>query len=179
MAGDLTFLREIEKKSGERVSACYGCCRCTNGCPAVPDMDLLPHQVIRHIILGNRDRVLQSITPWACVQCTTCSVRCPNDIHIAHVLETLRKLAVREHAASDPATWEFDRLFLESVKKHGRLHELATILRYKGKKGGLFGETRMGLGMLLKGRMGLMAHNIKGRGHMEQLFERLGGEGDE
>lgn len=175
MRDDNTFLREMEKESGEQVSACYQCCRCTNGCPAVAEMDLLPHQVIRHIILGGRDKVLQSTTLWACVQCTTCSVRCPNDIHIAHVFETLRKIAVREGKAKDLSFWRFDELFLESVKKHGRLYEFETILRYKGEKGDLFGETRMGAGMLLRGRMGLMPHNIRGRHHVRRIFERLRG----
>ena len=179
MSVGVTFLKEMETESGEQVSACYQCCRCTNGCPAVPEMDLLPHQVIRHIVLDNRDKVLQSMTPWACVQCSTCSVRCPNDIHIAHVFETLRKVAVREGKAKDLSTWRFDELFLESVKKHGRLYELETLLRFKGEKGDLFSDTRMGAGMLLKRRMGLMPHNIKGRRNVKRLFERVREGGNE
>jgi heterodisulfide reductase subunit C2 len=179
MVDSLTFLKEIERESNEQISACYQCCRCTNGCPAVPEMDLLPHQAIRHIILGNRDKVLESATLWACVQCTTCSIRCPNDIHIARVFETLRKIAVRERKAKDLSAWRFDELFLESVKKHGRLYELETVMRYKGEKGGLFSETKMGIGMLLKRRMGLMPHNIRGRRNVKRLFERVREGGNE
>jgi heterodisulfide reductase subunit C2 len=173
MAGDFTFLKEIEAESGESVSACYQCLRCTNGCPAVPEMDLFPHQIIRHIVLEDRNRVLESSTLWACVQCSTCSVRCPNDIHIARVFEVLRRLAIREGKASSSNAWRFDELFLQSVKKHGRLYELETMLRYKIEKGGLIRETRMGAGMLLKRRMGVTPHNIRGRHHVKHIFDRI------
>ena len=174
---DLTFLKEIEKASGEKVSACYQCYRCTNGCPVAAEMDVYPHRIIRHIILGDREKVLKSKTVWTCLQCATCSIRCPNDINIAHVFETLRKIAAAENTAPDKATWTFDKLFLENVRKHGRLHELEVVMKYKLAMKDLFGdvagEMKMGLGMMTKGRMGLLPHNIKNRAALKEVFKKL------
>ncbi|MHB8111760.1 MAG: 4Fe-4S dicluster domain-containing protein, partial [Syntrophorhabdaceae bacterium] len=128
---DLSFLKEIENKSGEKVSPCYQCYRCTVGCPVAADMDIYPHRIMRYILLGDREKVLRSKTIWTCLQCVTCSVRCPNDIDIAHVFDTLRKIAVVEHREAEKDTWTFDSFFLDSVRKHGRLHELEAIMKYK------------------------------------------------
>jgi heterodisulfide reductase subunit C len=169
---DLTFLKEMEEESKERISACYQCYRCTTGCPVLPEMDVLPHRVIRYIMLGEREKVLSSKTIWSCLQCYTCSVRCPNDIHIGHVFDTARKIAVREkNVTSD--LWTFDTLFLKSVRSHGRLYELEAIMRYKLKKRDLFGDTRMGLDMMKKGRMAILPHHIKDRKGLRCAFDRL------
>src|SRR5208283_4767166 len=127
---DLTFCKEMERESKERISACYQCYRCTTGCPALPEMDILPHRVIRYIMLGEKEKALRSKTIWSCLQCYTCSVRCPNDIHVGHVFDTLRKITVHEKKAQNTDVWKFDELFLDSVRKHGRLYELEAVMRY-------------------------------------------------
>jgi heterodisulfide reductase subunit C len=169
---DGSFLDELEVSSGERISSCYQCYKCTAGCPVVREMDIYPHRIMRHILLGNREKVLQSKTIWVCLQCVTCSIRCPNDIDVAHLFDTLRKRAVKEGKAADMDGWTFDRFFLESVERHGRLHEIEAILRYKMKKGNLFGDARMGTGMFLKGRMGVLPHNVRDRERMREIFKK-------
>jgi len=116
--------------------------------------------------------VLSSKTIWSCLQCYTCSVRCPNDIHIGHVFDTARKIAVREKKALTDV-WIFDTLFLDSVRKHGRLYEMEAIMRYKLKKKDLFSDTRMGLDMMRKGRMALLPHNIKDKKGLQRALGRL------
>jgi heterodisulfide reductase subunit C len=168
---DAKFLKEVERESKEQISTCYQCYRCTNGCPAVPEMDILPHRIIRYIMLGEKDKVLSSKTIWSCLQCYTCSVRCPNDIHVGHVFDTARKIAIREgKGASD--VWTFDELFLDSVRKHGRLYELGSVMSYKLKKKDFFSDTKMGMDMMKKGRMGLFPHNIKDRSGLKKALER-------
>jgi heterodisulfide reductase subunit C len=136
-------------------------------------MDIYPHRIIRHIILGDREKALASGTIWTCLQCTTCSVRCPNDIDIAHVFDTLRKIAVAEHREAEKDTWTFYRFFLDSVKKHGRLHELESIMNYKMAKKDFFSDAKMGLDMFLKGRMGILPHNIKDRQALKEMFKKI------
>jgi heterodisulfide reductase subunit C2 len=169
---DLTFLKEMERESNERISSCYQCYRCTAGCPALPEMDILPHRVIRYIMLGDKEKVLSSKTIWSCLQCYTCSVRCPNDIHIGHVFDTARKIAVREKKVTQDV-WTFDTLFLDSVRKHGRLYELEAVMRYKLKKKDFFSDTKMGLDMVKKGRMAVFPHNIRDRKGLKKAFETL------
>jgi heterodisulfide reductase subunit C len=167
---DLTFLTQMERESHEAIGTCYQCYRCTNGCPAVPEMDILPHRVIRYIMLGEKEKVLTSKTIWSCLQCYTCSVRCPNDIHIGHVFDTARKIAVREKQISNDV-WTFDNLFLKSVRSHGRLYELEAVMRYKLAKKDFFSDTRMGLDMVKKGRMALLPHNIRDRSGLRKAME--------
>jgi len=166
----IDFLQEIEDITGEKVSTCFQCCKCTTGCPVVTRMDIYPHNMIRHIILGNRDKVLTSKAIWTCIQCITCSVRCPNNIDIARILNTLRKIAIQEGKALEKDTWQFDTMFMESVKKHGRLYEVGTILRYKITTRDFVKDFKMGLGLLFKGRIGIMPHTIKNRRALKVLF---------
>ncbi len=174
---DPSFLKEIEERSNERVSACYQCYRCTNGCPALEEMDIYPHRFMRYIILGDREKVINAKMPWACLQCYTCSVRCPNDIDVAHVINTVRKVAAAEGVGAHEDTWLFDTLFLDNVERHGRLNEMEVMVRYKLAKKNLFdmNDAGMGLRMFLKGRMGLKSHNIKDRAALKKMFEKLKG----
>jgi len=158
-----SFLDEIETRSGVTVSECYQCCRCTNGCPVARDMGIVPHRVIGHILNGQRDKVLASTSPWKCLQCATCSLRCPNGIDIAHVFETLRQLAIESGLAVKNDVWHFDHLIIDSVARHGRLCELATIIRYRLSKKEFLKDAAMGLDMMKKGRIGLSSHNVRDR----------------
>src|SRR4030042_2127797 len=86
------FLAAVESHSGERVCACSQCRKCTNGCPLAFAMDLKPNQVMRMVQLGLDDELLRAKTIWICASCQTCTTRCPNDIDIAHVMDSLRQL---------------------------------------------------------------------------------------
>ncbi len=90
------FLVEVEEKSGVKVSACYQCRKCTNGCPVTFAMDLYPDQVMRYIQLGLRKEILQSSTIWVCASCETCTTRCPNEVDIAKVMDYLKQTIVRK-----------------------------------------------------------------------------------
>src|SRR5450759_5006011 len=90
-----TLKSQIAESSGQKISTCYQCEKCTNGCPLSFAMDIHPHQVMHNIQLGSIDDVLNSDTIWVCASCETCTTRCPNDIDIAHVMDTLRQLSTK------------------------------------------------------------------------------------
>ncbi|MBU1474665.1 MAG: 4Fe-4S dicluster domain-containing protein, partial [Acidobacteria bacterium] len=86
---------------------CYQCGKCSAGCPAVSNMDILPNQIIRYAQLGFKDELLESKSIWACASCMTCNVRCPKGINIAEVIEVLRQLLLRkrkDHVEVDKMT---------------------------------------------------------------------------
>ena len=56
------FVRKVEELSGQKLLACYQCGKCSAGCPAAPEMDILPNQVIRYAQLGLKDELL-SVQP--------------------------------------------------------------------------------------------------------------------
>jgi heterodisulfide reductase subunit C len=90
------FVRKVEELSGQKLLACYQCGKCSAGCPAVSEMDILPNQVIRYAQLGLKDELLNARSVWVCASCYTCNVRCPKGIKIAEVMEAVRQVLLRK-----------------------------------------------------------------------------------
>ena len=90
------FVRKVEELSGQKLLACYQCGKCSAGCPAVSEMDILPNQVIRYAQLGMKDELLAAKSVWVCASCYTCNVRCPKGIKIAEVMEAVRQILLRK-----------------------------------------------------------------------------------
>ena len=90
------FIAKVEELSGQNLLACYQCGKCSAGCPAVSQMDILPNQIIRYAQLGLKDDLLKSKSIWICASCFTCNARCPKGINIAEVIEALRQILLRK-----------------------------------------------------------------------------------
>jgi len=91
-----SFVGKVEEISGQNLLACYQCGKCSAGCPAVSEMDILPNQIIRYAQLGFKDELLQSKSIWICASCFTCNARCPKGINIAEVIEAIRQILLRK-----------------------------------------------------------------------------------
>jgi heterodisulfide reductase subunit C len=85
------FTKKIVDASGQNVFSCNLCGKCTAGCPISQVMDVKPHQFVRLIQLGYQ-KVLESKTIWLCASCLTCVSRCPKEIDIPKLMESLRFL---------------------------------------------------------------------------------------
>jgi len=90
------FVAKVQELSGQNLLACYQCGKCSAGCPAVSQMDILPNQIIRYAQLGFKDELLQSKSIWICASCMTCNARCPKGINIAEVIEAIRQILLRK-----------------------------------------------------------------------------------
>jgi heterodisulfide reductase subunit C len=90
------FVKKVEEISGQNLLACYQCGKCSAGCPAVSEMDILPNQIIRFAQLGLKDDLLKSKSIWICASCFTCNARCPKGINIAEVIEAIRQILLRK-----------------------------------------------------------------------------------
>ena len=90
---------EIMEHSGQDVNACIQCGRCTAGCPMVSAMDLLPREIMLLLQNGAGEKVTNSKTPWVCASCFTCSARCPREIDICRVMESVRVRLLRPRGA--------------------------------------------------------------------------------
>jgi quinone-modifying oxidoreductase, subunit QmoC len=150
---------------------CIQCGTCGGSCPSGPDMDHTPRAIFAMIDAGWEDEVLHSNTPWYCVSCYFCTVRCPQEIHITDVMYTLKRMAVQRGLFRELDVGnapEFSETFIDMVENYGRAFELGLVTRHylrhrpldAVKKAGL------GLGMFSKGRMDLMPKRIK---DMDQL----------
>jgi len=90
------FVVKVQELSGQNLLACYQCGKCSAGCPAVSQMDILPNQIIRYAQLGFKDELLRSKSIWICASCMTCNARCPKGINIAEVIEAIRQILLRK-----------------------------------------------------------------------------------
>jgi heterodisulfide reductase subunit C len=166
-----TFLDDVTKASKVSIQACYQCQKCSAGCPVVAAMDIMPNQVIRQIQYGKREKVLSSKTIWICASCHTCSVRCPNDIDIAKVMDTLRHLSLKSgFKAGEGEIPIFHSAFLASIKATGRIHELSLILRYKLKTRDFLKDAALGWEMFRRGKIKILPQSFSGGREIKEIF---------
>jgi len=166
------LLREVIETSGEDPKACYQCQKCSAGCPVAYAMDILPSQMIRRIQYGQRDLILASRSIWLCASCHTCSARCPNDIDIARIMDTLRHLALRAGVpAGEKEIPLFHRAFLDTVKTYGRIHEISMIIRYKSKTRDFFKDAALGWQMFRRGKIKLLPATLSGGREIKDIFK--------
>jgi heterodisulfide reductase subunit C2 len=176
-----SFLNEVEEGSGIKVAACYQCRKCTNGCPVTFAMDLYPDQILRYIQLGLKQEVQESATIWVCSSCETCTTRCPNEIDIAGVMDFLKQSVVKEKGrAAETKVLTFHKVFMDDIRKRGRVFETGLVGNYFLKSGDWFhklkdrtilDEMRLGWMMLIKGRLNLFPKKIKGIEEIRDLFK--------
>lgn len=183
-----TFFEEVIANtpgSDPRLEMCIQCGTCGGSCPSGPDMDHSPRKIFAMIDAGMRKEVLSSNTPWYCVSCYYCMVRCPQEIHITDIMYTLKRMAIQEGyyrestARSAPG---FSETFMDYVENYGRSFELGVATWYHLRYHPLNAvgmATGMGLGMLRKGRMDLTPTRIKGIDQLKNIISKakeLGGE---
>jgi len=169
-----SFLKEVEKKSGENLSLCYQCLKCTAGCPTAPYMDVRPNSIIRMIQMGMREEVMGSSAIWLCVYCQTCGTRCPNEIHIGILMDTLREMAVEEGVpAKEKNIHLFHEAFIHSVGRGGRAHEVTMLMEYMLKSRDLMADSLFpGMILFLKGKFPLLPSFVKGKEEIKKIFEK-------
>jgi heterodisulfide reductase subunit C len=82
---------------GENLKLCFACGTCTAGCPvSAVDPEYNPRKIIRQILLGMRKEVLSSPVIWRCVQCYSCTAKCPQNVKFRNITRALREMAVAE-----------------------------------------------------------------------------------
>jgi hypothetical protein len=91
-------------------------------------------------------------------------------------MDWLRQTALREGVT--PAEKEvslFHAAFLDSVRSHGRVHELGMMANYKRKTGRYWDDFKLGWKMFTKGKLKLWPSRIHRRKEIDVLFTKPGG----
>ena len=176
-ARDATFQNEVRAMipHDSRLEMCVQCGTCGGSCPSAADMDHTPRMIFAMVRAGLRDQVLRSNTPWMCVSCYFCAVRCPQEIHIPDVMYGLKAMATKEGLVPDSVAPDFSRTFVSNIHRYGRSFEVGLIARHylRHYLTRLPGMAPMGIGMLAKGRMGLRPpKTIKGRDDLRKILAR-------
>jgi heterodisulfide reductase subunit C len=109
-----------QEPGGEHIKRCFACGICTASCP-IREVDerYNPRKIIRMILLGMPDRILQSDFIWFCSSCYACSERCPQGVRFTDVMNAIKNLAVKKGFI--PAVF---RQQVDILKNLGRLYEI-------------------------------------------------------
>ncbi len=173
---NLRFLEEVSARTAgvSRLEMCIQCGTCGGSCPSAADMDHTPRMLFAMIRAGYRDAALASNTPWICVSCYHCVVRCPQGVHIADVMYTLKSMAIRAKLYTDSTAPDFSQTFVDMVEKYGRSYEFGLATRHYLKHFPLRlpGIAPMGFGMLSKQRMDITPHRIEGIDQLTAILTR-------
>ncbi len=172
---------ELENLTGNDYSCCYQCGKCTAGCPAGRFMDNPPALLMRLIQLGQIEQALKSDSLWWCVGCGTCTARCPQNMEIAGTLDALRSIAIREGIVSRDIEKKrvdaFHKAFLDTIRKSGRLSEVALVNKYKLKTGTFMQDMDAGVKMMLNGKINPFSvitggERVERLEQIKEIFER-------
>jgi heterodisulfide reductase subunit C len=146
-------------------------------------MDHTPRAIFAMIEAGMKDQVLRSNTPWYCVSCYYCMVRCPQEVHITDVMYTLKRMAVqeglyRQSSAADAP--EFSETFIDNVENYGRSFELGLATRFHLTHHPLnmHKMAPMAMDLLRRGRIDLTPKRIKNIKQLKSILAKakeLGG----
>jgi heterodisulfide reductase subunit C len=117
----LGFADEVAREpGGAHIRRCYACGACSARCPVADHLaGFDPRRLIRLILLGQRDPVLQSPLPWRCSTCYTCQETCPQGVGFTEVLFAVKNIAARA-GFFPPALG----LQPDILRAHGRLLEI-------------------------------------------------------
>jgi heterodisulfide reductase subunit C2 len=174
---DPAFTKEVMERSHSHLERCYQCIACSSGCPGAYQMDYPPHQLLRMVQLGLKDKVLDSNTFWICLSCETCATRCPNEIEIVLVMDTLREIALKEGRKGTTKLPLFHTTFLNMVKMFGKVYELGLILVYTIFSGnilklkGLMRDAVLGVKMFMRGKLAILPPKVKGKAQIKRIFQ--------
>lgn len=173
---DLTLLDEVSARTAgiSRLEMCIQCGTCGGSCPSAADMDNTPRMLFAMLRAGMREAALKSNTPWICVSCYHCVVRCPQNVHIADVMYTLKGMAIEAKLFQDSTAPDFSQTFVDMVEEYGRGFEFGLATRHYLKHFPLRlpGMAPMGLGLLSKKRMNITPKRIKGIKQLTAILDR-------
>ncbi len=157
---------------GEALLKCLQCGSCGGSCPSGPDMDHTPRRLFAMIDAGMRDEVLKSNTPWYCVSCYYCTVRCPKEIPITDIMYTLKQMAIEAELYDDSDAPDFSQSFIGMVEIYGRSYEVGLAASYHLTHHPLrkFDYAPFALTMLAKNRLQLRPDRIKGIGQLRAIL---------
>jgi heterodisulfide reductase subunit C2 len=171
LSGD--FTTAVDALGQSRIAGCLQCKKCSSGCPLSDDSDLMPHEVVRLVQLGQLKEVLSSRMIWQCTSCQTCATRCPQRVDVCALNDVLRRMSRERSLVNQETTLPvFNDGFLRSVRKRGRVYEVGLMAAYKLRTFRLFEDMDKLPLMLAKRKLRLLPTSVAGAGERHGLFHR-------
>ncbi|MGD0997051.1 MAG: 4Fe-4S dicluster domain-containing protein [Thermoleophilia bacterium] len=89
---------------------CYQCGQCVGACPSGFDLQQGPRRIVRLILAGDVEHLLEAEDVWRCSECRACTDACPMEVPVADMMAAVRALQrahggprCAERAAADVA----------------------------------------------------------------------------
>ncbi|NLO26731.1 MAG: heterodisulfide reductase subunit C [Actinobacteria bacterium] len=175
-ADQAAFYREkLVKRVEADVRDCYQCGNCSAGCPAAFTFDYTPNQVMRMLQVGLVDEVLDSSAIQLCIQCLTCTARCPRNIDIAGIFEDLKTVVTAQERDVPEHVRTFNKTFLDAVARFGRLPEFYDMARfYVGTMNPkmALGNVGIAVPMVTKRKLKLIPRRAKGADEVSRIYKK-------
>lgn len=165
---------EARTPGDSRLEMCIQCGTCGGSCPSGQDMDHTPRQLFAMLRAELEEEVLESNTPWFCVSCYFCTVRCPQEVKITDIMYTLKTLAIAEGRSHANTARDFSESFIGYVERYGRSFEFGLATRHSlmHRSMSMPGLVELGMGMLTKGRLDMTPHKIENIGQLQKILNR-------
>jgi heterodisulfide reductase subunit C len=90
-------------------------------------------------------------------------------------MDAVRELALVYGAVSgDKKAEYFHQAFLNQIKNFGRAYEIGMLIEYKLKSKDFMQDMDLAPKTLLKGKLGMLPHNVKGKKGIKKIFKKTG-----
>ena len=170
------FLREVDRvPGGERLHRCIQCGTCSGSCPVSYAMDHSPREMLALFRAGAIETLLRSRSIWLCASCYQCTVRCPAGIQITDLLYALKRTAMEKGILPKRyPVYVLSEIFTSMVRRYGRNHEAALLVRYylRTRPGRLLAGIGEGFALWRHGRLPARARRIQGIDGLRRIIAR-------
>jgi heterodisulfide reductase subunit C len=170
------FISDLKEVIQEKVQACMQCGTCTGSCANAFAMDLTPRHMWRLTQLGEFERILDSNTFFLCSACYYCTLRCPRGLPLTEAMGSLKRLAAAEGTNHFKQSTNFYRIFMDTVRRYGRVREMELMNRYFLSMRNPFyplGFAEMGLKLMKKRKVPIQMPKLLGEGRLDRLFRKV------
>jgi heterodisulfide reductase subunit C len=151
---------------------CIQCGTCSASCPFANLMDHSPRELMALIRDGDIEDALCSNTPWFCVSCYQCLVRCPREIPVTDVMYALKQMAADYSLGpKDNRMLDFYRAFQREIHQHARISSVFLMARYAMRHPvDAITKSRLGLRLLTRGRLDLVPEKVRGKKAIRKIL---------
>lgn len=128
---------------------------------------------MRMLQLGLTEEVLKSSLIWLCVGCGNCVTRCPRNLNVPHLNDTLRIMAKEKGYIAEKNVDVFSNIFLYTIEKFGRLFEGGLTMGFNMRTMQPFKDVIQAPRLIARGKLKAFPHVMKDRKQMKKLFKKV------
>jgi len=157
------------------IQSCIQCGTCSGSCPNAFAMDFTPRKMWCMVLMNRKEEIYQSKTFILCSSCYYCTLRCPRGLPLTEAMNALKEIAAKEQIPRYKQTTLFNRCFIDSVRRHGRVRETEFMTHYFFAMKNPFISFRfapLGIKLMMKRKLAIQIPS-KGTAPLEAIFKKV------